>query len=251
MPGSESTGARERSPLPSTGSGLFSPVGVGGLSKVIVEQIRLLIRQGHLRPGDRLPPERLLCQRFGVSRNTVHEALHALETSGLVKIHTGARGGAVITSPSGNRVSEMITHLLIMSDIRAAHVAEVRLVLETGIAPITCQRATQDDITDLETICERSRTALRNGTYTMPMSLEFHVRAARAAHNLAIEMLVDSLHGPILRSLQRAKENAPEMGVLSTDEHELYIGAIRRRDPAEATHIMHEHLTRSANRLMR
>ncbi|MGH2217872.1 FadR/GntR family transcriptional regulator, partial [Enterococcus faecalis] len=65
---------------------LLSRVSVGGISEVIVDQIRVLIRQGQLTAGDRLPSERELCERFGDSRVTVREALRVLEANGLVEI---------------------------------------------------------------------------------------------------------------------------------------------------------------------
>ena len=64
---------------------------MGRISEIIVDQIRLLMRQGQLKPGDRLPPERDLCERFGVSRVPVRAALRMLESSGLVEIRVGAR----------------------------------------------------------------------------------------------------------------------------------------------------------------
>ena len=111
-----SRGAARLGPANADGSlanpGLFSPVSMGRISEVIVEQIRLLMRQGQLKPGDRLPPERDLCERFGVSRVTVREALRMLESSGLVEIRVGARGGAFVTAPSSNRVGEAVTNPL-------------------------------------------------------------------------------------------------------------------------------------------
>jgi DNA-binding FadR family transcriptional regulator len=76
---------------PSAASDLFSPVSLGRVSQVIVEQVRLLMHQGRLKPGDRLPSERDLCDRFGVSRVTVREALRVLEASGLVEIERAGR----------------------------------------------------------------------------------------------------------------------------------------------------------------
>src|ERR1700749_872486 len=99
---------------------LFSRVSVGRISEIIVEQIRLLMRQGQLKPGDRLPPERDLCERFGVSRVTVREALRMLESSGLVEIRVGASGGAFVTAPSSDRVGEGLADLLTLSVIDAA-----------------------------------------------------------------------------------------------------------------------------------
>jgi GntR family transcriptional regulator, transcriptional repressor for pyruvate dehydrogenase complex len=256
--GGSSPAAAKPSPAGSSPSGsspaepgLFSRVSVGRISEVIVEQIRLLMRQGQLKPGDRLPPERDLCERFGVSRVTVREALRMLESSGLVEIRVGARGGAFVTAPSSNRVGEGLADLLTLSVISAADVTEVRMILEVGIVPLVCERATEDDLADLEKICERSEEALRAGDYSMDISLEFHARVARATHNPALEMLVESFREPILMSLNQAKEAAPEMGSLGTTEHERFVEAARRRDSGEASLIMREHLARTAHRLGR
>lgn len=228
---------------------LFSRVSVGRISEIIVEQIRLLMRQGQLKPGDRLPPERDLCERFGVSRVTVREALRMLESAGLVEIRVGARGGAFVTAPSSNRVGEGLADLLTLSVISAADVTEVRLILEVGIVPLVCERATEEDLAELEKICQRSEAALRAGDYTMDMSLEFHAAVAQATHNPALVMLVESFRGPILMSLKEAREVAPEMGRLGTKEHERFVEAVRRRDADDATRIMREHLARTAGRV--
>jgi GntR family transcriptional repressor for pyruvate dehydrogenase complex len=228
---------------------LFSRVSVGRISEIIVEQIRLLMRQGQLKPGDRLPPERDLCERFGVSRVTVREALRMLESAGLVEIRVGARGGAFVTAPSSNRVGEGLADLLTLSVISAADVTEVRLILEVGIVPLVCERATEDDLAKLEKICERAEVAVRNREYTMDMSLEFHTAVAQATHNPALEMLVESFRGPILMSLKEAKEVAPEMGGLGSKEHERFVQAVRRRDADGAARIMREHLARTAGRV--
>jgi GntR family transcriptional regulator, transcriptional repressor for pyruvate dehydrogenase complex len=250
MPGSgdATRGGGKAAPSPAEPE-LFNRVSVGRISEIIVEQIRLLMRQGQLRPGDRLPPERDLCERFGVSRVTVREALRMLESSGLVEIRVGARGGAFVTAPSSNRVGEGLTDLLTLSVISAADVTEVRMILEVGIVPLVCERATEQDLSDLEKICQRSEEALRDSDYTMDMSLEFHTRVAEATHNPALSMLIESFRGPILMSLQEAKNAAPEMGRLGTQEHERFIEAVRRRDPEMASRIMREHLGRTAHRV--
>jgi DNA-binding FadR family transcriptional regulator len=153
--------------------------------------------------------------------------------------------------PSSDRVGEGLADLLTLSVIGAADVTEVRMILEAGIVPLVCERATEEDLADLESICERSEEALRTGDYSMDMSLQFHIGVAQATHNPAVVMLIESLRGPLLMSLQQAREAAPEMGNLGTREHERFIEAVRRRDPDAASTIMREHLERTANRLGR
>ena len=252
MTGSRETTQAKAPVVPSPAEpGLFSRVSVGRISEIIVDQIRLLMRQGQLKPGDRLPPERDLCERFGVSRVTVREALRMLESSGLVEIRVGARGGAFVTAPSSDRVGEGLADLLTLSVISAADVTEVRMILEAGIVPLVCERATEEDLAELEAVCQRSEAALAAGDYSMDMSLEFHIRVAQSTHNPAIVMLIESFRGPILMSLQQAHEAAPEMGGLGTREHEQFIEAVRRRDADTASKIMREHLERTAHRLGR
>jgi GntR family transcriptional repressor for pyruvate dehydrogenase complex len=230
-------------------SDLFSPVNVGRVSQVIVDQIKLLLREGKLKPGDRLPSERELCQRFGVSRVTVREALRVLEAGGLVEIRVGARGGAFLTTPSRERLGEGLADLLTLSPLTASQVTEARMVFELGIIPLAVERATDADIADLRAMVDEAQAALDNGAYTMAMSAAFHVRIATCTHNPAIEMLVQSFHGPLLMSLQEAHVAAPLMGHRGTDEHLELALAIERRDTEGAMNVMRRHLERTAKRV--
>jgi GntR family transcriptional repressor for pyruvate dehydrogenase complex len=233
---------------PGAGGELFRPVSHGRMSGVIVEQIRLLIRQGKLKPGDRLPAERDLCDRFEVSRVTVREALRVLEAAGLVEIRVGAHGGAFVIAPSSTRVGAGLADLLSMSSLSAAEVTEARLLLELGIIPMVCARATAQDVAELRGICQRALQSLGDHDYQLSLSTEFHFRVAQAAHNGAIELLVRSLREAMLLSLARAHEEAPvsEQGV---HEHLAFVDAIEARDTEKATAIMQAHLHRTAARV--
>jgi GntR family transcriptional repressor for pyruvate dehydrogenase complex len=228
---------------------MFSRVSVNRVSQVIVDQIKLLIRDGKLKPGDRLPSERDLCQRFGVSRVTVREALRVLEANGLVAIRVGAHGGAFMTTPSAERLGEGLADLLSLSPLTASTVTEARQIVELGILPLVVERATEADVDDLFAIVEEGQVALDQGSYSMGMSAAFHVRVAKCAHNPAIEMLVQSFHGPMLMSLRQAKVAAPLMGHKGTQEHRELVKSIRARDLAKAEAVMSTHLGRTAKRV--
>jgi GntR family transcriptional repressor for pyruvate dehydrogenase complex len=252
MAGSRETVQAKLPAIPSPAEpDMFSRVSVGRISEIIVDQIRLLMRQGQLKPGDRLPPERDLCERFGVSRVTVREALRMLESSGLVEIRVGARGGAFVTVPNSDRVGEGLADLVTLSVISPADMSEVRMVLETGIVPLVCERATEEDLTGLEEICQQSETALGTGDYPEDLSLQFHLRVAEATHNQAIAMIVKSFIEPIMVALRPARKTDAELRQPGTDAHEQFTEALRRRDAAGATGIMHEHLQRKVNLLNR
>lgn len=229
---------------------MFSRVNAGRVSNLIVEQIRVLIRDGQLAAGDRLPSERELGERFGVSRVTVREALKMLEATGLVTIKVGARGGAFVTAPTSERVGEGISDLLRFSVVDPADVTEARQVFELAIVPLVCRRASEDDLRELLEICDRAAASLESGgEYPVSLSAEFHIRVAQATHNPAIELLARSFHGPMLRSLLRAQQGDPQVGIKGTEEHREFVEAVRMRDVAAATAVMTQHLARTAERL--
>jgi GntR family transcriptional regulator, transcriptional repressor for pyruvate dehydrogenase complex len=227
---------------------MFSPVNVDRVSQVIVDQIKALIRDGRLQPGDRLPSERELCQRFGVSRVTVREALRVLEATGLLTIRVGAHGGAFLTSPTTERLSEGLADLISVSTLTAANVTEARIIVELGILPLAVERATDDDIAALFAMVDEAERALEAGAYDVEMSAAFHIRVAQCTHNPAIAMLVQSFHGPLLMSLAEAHQSAP-MSSRGIDEHRKLSQAIKHRDLAAAREIATTHLDRTARRV--
>ena len=241
----------ENSPAGVGDGDLFTAVSTNRMSEAIVAQIRTLIRTNRLRPGDRLPSERELCERMGVSRVTVREALRVLEAGGLVEIRVGARGGAFVTTPSSDRIGAGLADLINLAPITALEVTEARLVFELGIIPMVVERATEQDIEELRAMTARHIEALRRDEYTMAMSAEFHNRVGACTHNAAIEMLVSSFHGPLLMSLREAAVAAPLMGQRGTFEHRHFVEAIAERDTEKAMEIMRKHIGRTARRLAR
>jgi GntR family transcriptional regulator, transcriptional repressor for pyruvate dehydrogenase complex len=228
---------------------MFKAVSLNRVSQAIVEQVKHLLRQGRLKPGDRLPSERELCDRFGVSRVTVREALRVLEAGGLIDIRVGARGGAFVTSPTSQQIGEGLADLLHLSPLTAPEVTEARQVFELGVVPLVVERATDEDIASLREMVRSHKAALDRGEYAMSMSAAFHVRVAACTHNAAIETLVQSFHGPLLMSLLTAQVVEPLMGRRGTEEHRGFIDAIAARDVERATSIMRAHLQRTASRV--
>lgn len=229
--------------------GLFRPVVSGRISEMIADQIRSLIRSGELRPGDRLPAERDLCQQFGVSRVTVRDALRLLEGTGLISTRVGARGGATVKAPTGSNIGEGLLDMVSLAALGADEVTEARLVLEMGIVPLVCERATEADIAELRAICEEGDQALANGHYDVSHSADFHIRFARAAHNRALDVLIESFNGPLRQSLGQAQAVAPTMGRRGTREHWALVDAVGVKDVATARTIMEQHLERTLHRV--
>src|SRR5687768_3198140 len=83
----------------------------------VIAQLRRLAVQGQLRPGDRLPAERDLATKLGVSRNTIREALRGLEMAGVIELRKGAHGGAFLIAPSGGTVSTGLQDMVQLGNV--------------------------------------------------------------------------------------------------------------------------------------
>ena len=219
------------------------------LAEVVRTELKRAILGGEFDVGSKLPNEDRLCERFGVSRVTVREALRVLEAGGLIDVRVGARGGAFVTSPTHARLGEGLADLLHLSPLTAAEVTEARMIFELGIVRLVVERATEDDLVALERLCQEQEKALEDERYSMEMSAEFHVRVAACTHNPAIEMLVQSFHGPLLMSLKEAQTAEPLMGHRGAREHLEFVHAVRRGDVVTAEDIMRTHVERTAGRV--
>jgi hypothetical protein len=109
--------------------------------------------------------------------------------------------------------------------------------------------ADENDLAELEEICDRADASLAHGTYDVGISAEFHTRLARCTHNEAIAMLAQMFHGPVLASLAEAKKADGDVGRAGALEHRALVGAVRAREVNAARSIMQEHLARTARRL--
>jgi GntR family transcriptional regulator, transcriptional repressor for pyruvate dehydrogenase complex len=229
----------------------FVPVSTGRISAEIVDQIKGAIRAGRLGPGDQLPPERDLTRQLGVSRVSVRDALRMLEAHGLIEVRVGARGGAFVTAPAPSLVGEGFADMLRMAEVTPAEVTETRLVFETSMLQLACERADAGDVAALESICDRAEAAYAGGDYDVALAAEFHTRLAACTHNGAIALFAESFHDALRRSLQEAKQADPAMGATGLLEHRALVDAVRAHDPDAAREIMAAHIGRTASRVGR
>jgi GntR family transcriptional repressor for pyruvate dehydrogenase complex len=225
---------------------LFAPITVARASSAISEQIRTAIISGRLTAGDRLSPERELAEQFGVSRVTVRDALRSLEAMGLIEVRVGARGGAFVTAPTGSRVAQAMSDMMLMSVISPEDVAESRLIVELGTVTLACARATDQDLQALRDLAERGAAALAAGTYTRELSWEFHSLLAHAAHNGAVDGLTQSFRSTLSMHPVRAREGE-KAHVATVEEHRRILAALEAHDPERARNEMADHLLRGTN----
>jgi GntR family transcriptional regulator, transcriptional repressor for pyruvate dehydrogenase complex len=225
---------------------MFAPVTVARASSAIADQIRTAIVTGRLQEGARLSPERELAEQFGVSRVTVRDALRSLEAMGLIEVRVGARGGAFVTAPTGSKVAQAMSDMMMMAVVSPEDVVEARLVVELGTVTLACARANDEDLELLHDLGERGRSALEAGTYTREISWEFHSLLARAAHNGAVGGLTQSFRSTLSMHPVRAREGA-KAHAATVEEHARILAALEARDADTARTEMAHHLLRGTN----
>ena len=149
----------------------------------IANKIKDLISKGHLKPGDRLPPETEIARQFHVGRNTIREALRVLEISGFVKIQRGGKGGPLIADTSLNRITILFLDLVRFQDISLAELKLARCETEKMIFHEAIKNIDDQDIKDLRENIARAEKKLANGIVAFEENIEFHRLLAKASKN--------------------------------------------------------------------
>lgn len=161
----------------------------------IAAQIRSELAQGRLKVGTRLPPERVLSEKFGVSRNTLREALRSLEHAGLVRLQKGASGGAFITEASGTAITTGLLDMYHVGAIQPSQLTEARIWLESIIVREACRRSTPADLEALRSNIKQAADAVaqRDFNRRAEIHLDFHRILARMTGNPIMVILMDGV----------------------------------------------------------
>jgi len=229
---------------------MFQTIKANRISDEIVNQIKEALFDGKLRAGDRLPTERELAEQFETSRASVREALRGLEQEGVIQIKKGMTGGIFVIDMGHQPVANSLHTLLRLRRISIDNITEARLILEPEAARLAAERASEEDISELEEVIEKMRVTVANNELPGSYDLMFHKLIARAAMNPVIEMLSNSMFEVTARAIT---EIHPGIDTLRhvVERHRDVFEAIRSRDPELAFKAMHAHIVDVQGRLVR
>ncbi|HYS63334.1 MAG TPA: GntR family transcriptional regulator [Paraburkholderia sp.] len=172
-----------------------TPVQARRAFEEVALQIRAQLSSGELRPGDRLPAERDLAEQFGLSRNTVREALRTLEISGVLEFRKGTTGGAFVREGQGDGVVTGIADLFRLGTLGHEHLTEARMVVALATTRATCERGSEADLDALVNNVRAAETAVKAGNISerVSINLEFFRILANASRNPLLIILTDAL----------------------------------------------------------
>src|SRR5258707_6148153 len=210
----------------------------------IAEQIRGELVSRRFRAGDRLPAERALAEQFGVSRNTLWEALRSLENSGLLRLQKGATGGAFVRESTGDAIINGLRDMFHLGAIRPAHLTEARVMIESIAVRAACERATPQDIDALNANIASAERASRDKIDFFSQAaihLEFHRILARATKNPVMVIVMEALID-VMQHFIRAIGQKRNPWVIPSRRRFMKHFAARESDAAVAE--MEQHLER-------
>lgn len=207
----------------------------------VMAQLRRLIVQGHLKAGNRLPSERDLAVKLGVSRNTIREALRGLEMAGMLELHKGAHGGAFLIEPNGDTVSCGLQDMFQLGSVTPAQLTEARLHITGPIVRVACERIREQDLLELERSVEEAKLASREGDYVRRsrLNLDFNRILARSTQN---PVFVAIMNGLIAMMENFIDTIGPPQGNAVFASRARLIAHLRARDADAATAEMEKYL---------
>lgn len=214
------------------------------LYQQVADKIRDLVASGEFPPGARLPAERELAQRLGVSRPSLREALVALEIDGSVEIRMGS-GVYITAEPRGNTTE---TRSLGESP---SELMQARAALEGAVILLAAARMTPETLEELRRIIDTMRSEVQAGRKPIEQDRQFHLTIAAQSGNAVLRHLTgdlfDERHSPISAQFRARFENV-QTWVSALEEHEAILAALEARDPLLAQSAMHAHLEGSRRR---
>ena len=206
----------------------------------VVDHFQEEILNGHLSPGDRLPPEREVSRRFNVSRGVVREAFGSLECMGMLERRQGS--GTRVTVPSTSSVTVGYQRLLRCGGIRQSDLEATRFPLECAMARLAALHRTEEHLERMRQTQEVLRDAGRSLAEHVRSDIEFHDTIAVASGNPVFKLVLDPIHELLVDT---RRQTLQFYGIKRAhDTHACVLEAIEQQDEDAAEAAMRHHLPR-------
>jgi GntR family transcriptional repressor for pyruvate dehydrogenase complex len=206
----------------------------------IIKQIRDSITSGQLLPGDKLPSERQLSNRFGIGRTYVRDAIKKLEFFGILK--TNPQSGTVVSGVDISVIGGFLTNVIKLGKNDFFHMVETRVLLEKFACSQAALRRDSKNIKDMEEAFNQYRMRVESGLPGVNEDFNFHLKIAEASQNMVIKNLMLIILTDIITIYRKLNVCGDGRFYKSLDEHKAILDCIIRQKPAEAEEFMGLHL---------
>lgn len=222
----------------------FSEIKIESPVDKIIRQIRDQIGSGQLKPGDRLPSERMLSERFGVGRTQLRDALRKLEFYGILK--TLPQSGTVVAGLGIPALQGLMTDMLQLQGNDFKSLVESRIILERNIAQLAALNRTDEDLVQIQAACTAYEAALYRGEDAIGEDFLFHLKIADASKNTVLKSLMLIITPDIVQYFKKHNICADDHPKVVGEHRELVDHIIHQR-PEEAGSCLTRHLDMIAN----
>jgi GntR family transcriptional repressor for pyruvate dehydrogenase complex len=223
----------------------FTGVQKEDITTKLISRFKALIADRVLVPGCKLPPERILAQKFGVNRSSLRQALKVLEIMGVIWQRIG--DGTYLNVSAASILGEPIDFLILLDGISRSELFEARKIVEPELAARAAERATAEDLSALRRALvdmEKSKTLQAR----LEADLAFHEAIFKASGNRVCQLVFAVIHRAVFLSMERDSHVVGKKHPLAF--HKAIYAAIHKRNSEEARHKMTEHLV-DADSLLR
>lgn len=218
----------------------FSEIKVESPVDMIIKQIRDLITSGQVASGDRLPAERKLAEKLGVSRMHVRDAIRKLEFYGILK--TLPQSGTVVAGIGITALEGLISNVLDLEKPDFASLVETRVTLERRAAELAAERRTEDDLVEIENALFAYEKKVKAGESGVEEDLMFHLKIAEASKNAVLKSLMLIITPDIVNNFIQYRVCDDQAEFRPLHEHMEILQHIAAGDSKAAGRAMQEHL---------
>lgn len=218
----------------------FSKIELESPTDKIIRQLKNLISSGQLNPGDKLPSERKMCERLGVGRTNLRDAIKKLEFYGILK--TYPQSGTIVAGLGIPALEGLISDMLSLEDSDFKSLAHTRLILEKNAAMLAAQNRTEQDLVEIEKALEAHKSKLMRERDAVDEDLLFHLKIAEASKNSVLKSLMLIITPEILTYFKQHDVCSDARAKGRAKEHESLLQFIRDKDSEGAGQMLTEHL---------
>lgn len=231
----------------------IKPIKSRRTTEIILEQIKNFMLQGQLNPGDKLPTESILAEKFEVSRTSIREALSALNLTGILDIRQGE--GIYVNRVPSNAVIEPLSFLILLEK-DLGNILEVGMALEVEAAGLSALNRDEKDLVLLQKLLNQMDTHIRLSETSQTDDDSFHLALAGISKNPLLERLINTTRETAEQVINATYPQWFQSYRLNNKQdiyldHQNIVLAIQKSDDQLANQLMHEHLTRAAIELRR
>ena len=210
------------------------------LYELVAERVLEDVSRGRLKPGDTLPPERVLAEQYTVGRSSIREALRMLESRGVIE---SVGHGTFVAARNRNPLNQSLALLVAMQDGDVRELFEMRKILEVETAGLAAERRTEADLTRMRSALEEMRLGMDSRARYVGADIRFHLEVVAASHNRMASHMMQAIREVMRRAFDSIYQ-IPGSPQRSSGQHAAIYEAVEAGRPDEARDRMREHILR-------